>query len=125
MTAPTTIALPDLATLRAHFPALGDDTTFFDNAGGSQVPLVVADAIRDYLLNSYVQLGAGYPMSERCTKLVDDAHEFINLFMNGTRAGKVILGASSTQLIFLLVDCYRKALRPGPHCRSYKIRRFD
>ncbi len=113
MTAIPAIECPSVDELRARFPALAGDTIYMDNAGGSQVPAVVADAIRDYMLNSYVQLGAGYPMSQRCTQLVDDAHDFVNLFMNGTRTGKAILGASSTQLIFMLVDCYRKALRPG------------
>ena len=78
--------------VRAEFPALDiDDATrcveretddgdgdgdgdgdaaawvLFENAGGSQVPAAVADAVRDHMLYSYAQLGAGYPHSDRAT----------------------------------------------------------
>lgn len=113
MTTTTDSTAIDIQRIRAQFPALAGDTIYFDNAGGSQVPRCVADAIRDYMLESYVQLGAGYAMSQKCTQLVNDAHEFINLFMNGTETGKVVLGASSTQLIIMLADCYRRVMAPG------------
>ena len=77
-----------LREVRAEFPALDiDDATrraetetdhgdvdgdaaawaLFENAGGSQVPAVVADAVRHHMLYSYAQLGAGYPHSDRAT----------------------------------------------------------
>ena len=45
--------------VRSAFPALAGDVAFLENAGGSQVPAAVADRIRDYMVSSYVQLGAG------------------------------------------------------------------
>ena len=36
-----------------------DNRALLENAGGSQVPSCVADAVRDHMLKSYVQLGAG------------------------------------------------------------------
>mgnify|MGYP000066587850 CR=1 FL=1 len=36
--------------LREQFPALGGDIVFLENAGGSQVPAVVADAMHRYLM---------------------------------------------------------------------------
>lgn len=104
---------PTLDQIRSQFPALASSTVFFENAGGSQVPQVVADAIRDYLLDSYVNLGAGYAESRRATQTVDEAHDFVNLFMNGTDTGKVILGSSSSGLIRMLADCYAEVLQPG------------
>ena len=75
-----TIATPELRRrIRSAFPALAGDTVFLENAGGSQVPAVVADRIRDYMVSSYVQLGAGYPLSQRATAMVDEAHEFVRL----------------------------------------------
>ena len=71
------ISSADRDSIRGHFPSLATDVVFLENAGGSQVPTVVADHIRDYMLTSYVQLGAGYPLSQRCTELVDEAHEFV------------------------------------------------
>ena len=77
------------------------------------MPRVVADAMHDYMIGSYVQLGADYPMSQRCTQVVEDAHDFINLFMNGVETGKVILGSSCTQHLFMLADCYAQVMREG------------
>jgi len=104
---------PDIEAIRAAFPALGQETIFLENAGGSQVPEVVANAIRDYMLNTYVQLGAGYPLSQYCTELVDRAHRFIGTFMNAGEAGKVILGPSSTALCMMLAGCYRDRVASG------------
>lgn len=103
----------DVNRIRDMFPALSGDTIYMDNAGGSQVPRCVADAIHRYLLESYVQLGAGYPMSQRCTRTVEAAHQFVNLFMNGTETGHVVLGASSSQLIIMLTMCYRQVMKQG------------
>lgn len=100
-------------TIRRQFPALSGATVFLENAGGSQVPRVVADAIRDYMLNTYVQLGAGYELANRCDEIIDRAHEFIALFMNGRETGTVIFGPSSSQLSLNLSMCYAGVLRAG------------
>jgi len=104
---------PDRSAIRSWFPALQSDFAFLENAGGSQIPLVVADAIRDYMLSDYVQLGAGYPQSQRATAVVDDAHEFVETFMNATGFGKVILGNSTTALIQILANAYSEVWNPG------------
>jgi len=102
----------DRERIRTQFPALAGDTVFLENAGGSQVPVVVADRIRDYMLSTYVQIGAGYPLSQRATELIDESHDFVRLMMNGTD-GEVILGPSTSVLLQMLADCYAKVLRPG------------
>ena len=99
--------------IRAAFPSLDQPLAFMENAGGSQVPAVVADAIRDYMLSSYVQLGAGYELSQQADRNVEHAHAFINRFMNGEGTGHVILGPSCTQLMTMLADCYGRVLQPG------------
>ena len=99
--------------IRRNFPALHSDTILLDNAGGSLVPTSVADAIRDFMLTDYVQLEAPYAHSQRATRMVDEAHDFINLFVNGERIGKVALGPSTTRLVMMLVDCYGQILSPG------------
>lgn len=95
--------------IRAQFPALAGDTVFLENAGGSQVPKVVADRIYDYMVSTYVQLGAGYALSQQATEVVDEAHDFVRLFMNG-RDGEVILGPSTSALLQMLGNCYAKTL---------------
>jgi len=108
----TQIMNDDRQRIRAQFPALAGDTVYLENAGGSQVPAIVADSIRDYMLTSYVQLGAGYPLSLRATELVDEAHDFVRLMMNG-QDGEVILGSSTTALLQMLAKCYAQVLEPG------------
>ncbi len=41
------ISRADRKRIRAQFPALAGETVFLENAGGSQVPLCVADRIHD------------------------------------------------------------------------------
>ncbi len=111
-TVTTKITAAERERIRAQFPSLSGDVTFLENAGGSQVPAVVADSVRDYMLSSYVQLGAGYPLSKRCTEVVDEAHDFVRLMMNGS-GGEVILGPSTSALLEMLAGCYAKTLTPG------------
>ena len=104
--------MPDLAAIRSRFPALEADTIFFENAGGSQVPREVGDAVRDYMLHTFVQLGVDYPLSRHCTELVDRAHDFVRLLMNGDGIGEVVLGPSCSQLCLMLADAYGRILGP-------------
>ncbi|MHC4768929.1 MAG: aminotransferase class V-fold PLP-dependent enzyme [Planctomycetota bacterium] len=100
--------------IRAMFPALeACPDVLLDNAGGSQVPRFVADAIRDYMLTTYTQLGGDYETSRRSTETVRCAHDFIKLFMNGVGRGEVMLGSSTTAQCIMLADCYRRAQREG------------
>ncbi|MFH2002489.1 MAG: aminotransferase class V-fold PLP-dependent enzyme [Planctomycetota bacterium] len=103
----------DMERIRSRFPALASNTVFLENAGGSQVPEVVARRMHEYMLNSYVQLDAGYALSSAATEMVHEAHDFINLFMNGTRSGKVAFGPSCSVLCRMLADCYGGILSPG------------
>jgi len=77
------------------------------------MPKVVADRMHEYMQHSFVQLGAGYEVSQRATRIVDEAHDFINLFMNGVQTGEVVLGPSCSVLCRLLADCYAQVLSPG------------
>lgn len=111
-----------LEQIRAMYPALSAATAFLDNAGGSQLPGVVIDEMTRYLRESYVQLGADYEVSRRATATVAAAHRFVKHFMNvpfegapGAErwGGEVILGASTSQLIFTLAQAHARVLKPG------------
>lgn len=102
----------DRTRIRAAFPALRSETVFLENAGGSQLPAAVIEAMRRYMSTSYVQLGAGYAESRRATAVVEDAHGLVSQLVNG-EAGHVILGASTSALLRMLSDCYRDVLVPG------------
>lgn len=106
-------ALIGISEIRAQFPALSKGFIFLENAGGAQVPRGVIEAVSQYFEDSYVQLGATYPASLRATEVVNRAHEFANLFMNGTAVGQVVIGPSTTQLVTMLAECYSRRLAPG------------
>ncbi len=102
----------DWNRIRGAFPSLASGTVFLENAGGTQVPLVVADRVHEYLLHTNVQLDAGYHLSQVCTRVVAQAHSFVSTLMNGSK-GHVIFGPSTTALIKMLSDCYSQILAPG------------
>jgi cysteine desulfurase family protein (TIGR01976 family) len=113
-TSPAPAALRiDPARVRDWFPSLRSGTVFLENAGGSQVPAVVADAIRDYMLTSYVQLEAGYPESDAADAVVEGAHAFMDRFVDAEGLGRVILGPSCTRLVGTLAECCARAWEPG------------
>jgi len=103
----------DVKRIRAHFPALASDTVFLENAGGSQMPRIVADRMHHYMLNSYVQLDAGYGLSREATDVVAKAHDFVGLLMNGRESGTVVLGPSCSALCQMLAHCYGDVLEAG------------
>jgi len=98
-----------LEAIRAQFPALASGFVYMDNAGGSQVPGVVADAIRDYMLSNYAQIGGDYPASVYATENVARAHCFIETLMGGEDKDRVILGPSTSALLRTIADAYALA----------------
>jgi len=106
------VSLPDIPSIRSRFPGLAGDWVFLENAGGSQVPRCVADAVHRYLTETYVQLGAGYARSRACTRTVEGAHEFAAV-LAGTKDGVAVLGPSTTVLLNTLASCYAGVLEPG------------
>ena len=105
--------IPSIHQIRDAFPSLSGETILLENAGGSQVPTCVANAVRDHMLNDYVQLGAGYPMSDRATSTVDRAHAFVETLINGTESGTAILSSSCTSLTTMLSECYGRIIQPN------------
>lgn len=60
----------------------------------------VADAVKDYLLNTNAQLGATYPTSEKATNRVNHAAEVAAVIFNADSGlNEVAFGPSSTQLL--------------------------
>ncbi|MGA1708541.1 MAG: cysteine desulfurase-like protein [Phycisphaerales bacterium] len=110
---PITKRMPSLDAIRRLYPALEGSTTLLENAGGSQVPRFVADAVRHHLLHDCVQLGAGYPASDRATATVERAHRFMDRFVNGEGLGRVVLGSSSTSLMHVLAHAIGRTIVAG------------
>ncbi len=103
----------DLNRIRAEFPGLATDCVFLDNAGGSQVLRRVADRISNYLLTSSVQLGASYAESERASAKVLEARRSVAELINAPHDDEVVMGGSTTSLMFQLTQALLPGIRPG------------
>ena len=82
--------LHHLPTIRSLFPghssSLSTGTIMLDNAGGSQLPRVVIDAMREYMEKSFVQLHGDYPLSKCATAVIPRAREVVKVFLGGHEA---------------------------------------
>ena len=103
----------NLDHLRAEFPALQNDCVYLDNAGGSLVLRRVADRIRDYLLTSSVQLGASYAQSQDAGARVMAARRSVAELINAPHDDEVVMGGSTTSLMFQLTQALRPGIRQG------------
>lgn len=71
----------------------------------------MADAARDYLIYTNVQLGASYPASQRATGRVAHGADAASVIFNATSADEVAFGHSSTQLLANLAKAMGPKLR--------------
>ena len=79
-----------------YFPQL-ENRVYFDNAGGTQLPIQVLEKITNFLKNTYVQ-PCGYSIQSILnTKMIEQAKNFVSIMMNN-RNGNIILGPSATQI---------------------------
>ncbi|KAJ9485995.1 hypothetical protein VN97_g7348 [Penicillium thymicola] len=100
----------DVSAARSRFPALQQEQVYMDNAGGSQVLDTVADSIRYYLLNTNVQLGASYKVSQTSTNAYDNAYKVAAGFTNAA-PDEISIGISTTQLLHNLSTALK--FQPG------------
>ena len=108
----------DLARYRAHFPALsmqdGDTALiFFDNPGGTQVPLAVAEAMSRYLLTANANVHGGFTTSRRTDEVVAAAHDAMADLLNAADSSEIVFGQNMTSLTFAFSRAIGRELRPG------------
>ena len=94
----------DLTLARGQFPALSSSWIFMDNAGGTQVPLLVADAMRDYLIQTNVQHGASYEVSRKAMAATAAGRQFAADLLN-CQADEIVFGSSASALLRNLALC--------------------
>ena len=107
----------DIDAIRAQFPALtrthnGQPVAYFDGPGGTQVPTVVADAMRDYLFHHNANTHWAYPTSEETDALIADARASMAALL-GAGANEVAFGANMTTLTFHLARALGRGWGPG------------
>ncbi len=106
------VAAYDVEAVRARFPALRSGTAHFDSPGGSLVPDVVADAIRDTLLSPISNRGSVTASEQRADSVVHGARHAIADLLGAEPSG-VVFGRSMTQLTFDLSRAVAKTWRAG------------
>src|ERR1700722_10563620 len=90
--------------LRAQFPALqqNPDFIFLENAGGSQVPQSVVDAVVRHLVDFNVQRMAKYRHSAGVDRNLAEARESVALLVNAYRPEEISFGLNATSFIRLV-----------------------
>lgn len=104
---------PTTDSLRLHYPSLGQPVRFLDNAGGSQVPIQVINAIRHYFTDSCAQTGAAYTTSTAAAATIARAHATVKSFLNAHALGEVAIAQSTSALVHTLANAYADALHNG------------
>lgn len=98
--------------VRSAFPALCEGAAHFDAPGGSLVPAVVADAVRDTLASAVCQRGSN-TLAERRTDAIVLAARQAMADLLGADPGGVVFGRSMTQLTFDFARTLAKSWSPG------------
>jgi cysteine desulfurase family protein (TIGR01976 family) len=115
--APTLPEVTSTADIRSRFPALarvhgGASVAYFDGPGGTQVPLAVADAMREYLLHHNANTHWRYPTSEETDRMIAGAREALADFLAASPA-EIVFGANMTTLTFHLARALGRGWAPG------------
>ena len=98
--------------IRDEFPALREGAAHFDAPGGSLVPAVVAEAVRDILESAVCQRGSITIAERRTDDIVLSARQAVAELL-GADPGGVVFGRSMTQLTFDFSRTLAKSWRAG------------
>ena len=107
----------DVSWVRSQFPALaqevnGQTAAFFDGPGGTQVPLRVIDAIRDYLIHSNANTHGAFATARRTERLLAGAHAAAADLL-GCDPSEIVFGPNMTTLTFALSRALGRELSAG------------
>lgn len=103
--------------IRREFPALkenfgGKTAIFFDNPGGTQVPLRVIESIKDYLTRKNSNTHGVFETSIRTDMTIDEAHRAGADFL-GAEPEEIVFGQNMTTLTFNLSRSLTKEIKEG------------
>lgn len=108
----------DVAAIRALFPALGRQVAgrpavYLDGPAGSQVPQVVADAVRDALLHQNANTHGHFVTSHAAEAIVDGALAAAADLVGTSDPAEIAFGANMTTLTFAFSRAMAKTWKPG------------
>ena len=102
----------DVAAVRAHFPQLTGGAAHFDGPGGTQVPDVVADAVRAAMLSPLSNRGQVTAAERNADAVVTGARSAMADLL-GVDPGTVVFGRSMTQLTYDAARTLAQGWGPG------------
>ena len=107
----------DVHAIRARFPSLarhvsGGPIVYLDGPGGTQVPDLCLDGIRDYLTSRNTNTHGAFPTSVESDALLAEAHAAAADFL-GAADDEVAFGANATTITFAMSRAIGRTLRPG------------
>ena len=102
----------DVASVRAHFPALAEGAAHFDGPGGSQTPDVVARAVADTLTSAISNRGSVTASERRAEQVVTDCRAALADLLGADPRG-IVFGRSATALTYDLARALAKDWGPG------------
>ncbi|WP_158850916.1 cysteine desulfurase-like protein [Saccharothrix deserti] len=102
----------DVESVRAQFPSLATGTAHFDGPGGSQVPAVVADAVRGAMISSLANRGTVTAAERAADAIVSDARRAMADLLGASPEG-VVFGRSMTQLTYDFARTLARTWQPG------------
>lgn len=113
-----TISQLDPHTLRDQFPALrrtigGQPVVYLDGPGGTQSPLMVIDAVADYLRRGSSNLGGSFLTSREADTAIDSARDAMKDMLNARRPEEIIFGQNMTSLTFSISRAIAREWAPG------------
>jgi cysteine desulfurase family protein (TIGR01976 family) len=102
----------DLEFCRAFFPPIGNGVAYFENAGGSYVPLPVIQRLTAFMERCQNQPYGAYETSRMATALLETA-ECRMAEMIGAATEEIVIGPSTTLNIYVLAQALRASFEPG------------
>ena len=106
----------DIDFVKAQFPAFKDPLSskwsFFENAGGSYVPINVIKHLNNFMTSTKVQPYAEFDISEIAGNNMDKATELFAEMINA-RKDEIIIGASTTMNMYVLSNAMKHFIKPG------------
>ena len=106
----------DIDFVRSQFPAFNDplskDWSFFENAGGSYVPINVIEKLTEFMTSTKVQPYAEYPMSKLAGENMDKATELFAKMINAKK-NEILIGGSTSINLYVLSNALKNYINFG------------
>ena len=106
----------DIDYVRSQFPAFKDplsrEWSFFENAGGSYVPINVIEKLTQFMTSTKVQPYAEYAMSKIAGENMDRATQLFAEMINANK-NEIIIGGSTSINLYVLSNALKYFINSG------------